>query len=402
MAKGYAAVDHGGRHYPEQAGRAGTTDVDRRDHWRMRSAGLTTRPSPPEPETSRHPASRRFDGLVAVLSAVFIGGLYLDGWAHVHGHVDQSFFTPWHAVLYSGFLVAAAVIAFTALAGLRRGLPLRESVPTGYELSLLGAAIFLVGGVADMAWHIVFGIEANVDALFSPTHLVLAIGGALIVSGPLRSAWRRADADHQPLMPWAAVLSLTVVLSVMTFFLQIAHPLVNPQASGSAPDLRTFFFFYRQALGVSGVIIQTALVMAFVLLAARRFVLPFGALTAILGLNALALSFLGRHVGGLGGGLSLVPAALVAGLLTDTLYAALRASRLRNRRLGFRLFAFGVPVVFYLIYFLTLVATTGIWWSIHLWLGSVVVAGITGWLLSYVAIPPTGAPAASSAGPAWR
>ena len=166
---------------------------------------------------------------------------------------------------------------------------------------------------------------------------------------------------------------------------------MNPQASGSVPDLRTFVF-YRQALGVSGVIIQTAVVMAFVLLAARRFVLPFGALTAILGLNALALSFLGRQVGGLDGGLGLVPAALVAGLLADTLYAALRASRLRNSQLGFRLFAFGVPVVFYLIYFLTLVATTGIWWSIHLSLGSVVLAGITGWLLSYVAIPPLSAP----------
>src|SRR5439155_238380 len=202
----------------------------------MRTAAPPAPPSVSEREAPRRSASRGFDGLVAVLSAVFGGGLYLDGWAHVHGHVHRSFFTPWHAALYSGFLVVAAVIGGTALAGMRRGLPLRESVPTGYELSLLGAGIFLVGGVADMAWHIVF---------------------------------------------------------------------------------------YRQALGVSGVIIQTAVVMAFVLLAARRFVLPFGALTAILGLNALALSFLGRQVGGLDGGLGLVPAALVAGLLADTLYAAL-------------------------------------------------------------------------------
>jgi hypothetical protein len=357
----------------------------------MGIAAPAARPTVPELGTPKHTASRRFDALVAILSTVFGGGLYLDGWAHVHGHVDQSFFTPWHAVLYSGFLVVAAVIGGTALAGMRRGLPLRESVPTGYELSLLGAAIFLVGGVADMAWHMVFGIEANVDALFSPTHLILAVGGVLMASGPLRSAWRRADAGDEAAMPWAAVLSLTVVLSVITFLLQIAHPLVNPQASGSVPDLR-ILVFYQQALGVSGVIIQTAVVMALVLLSARRFILPFGALTAILGLNALALSFLARQVGGVDGGLALVPAALVAGLLADTLYAALRASRLRGSPLGFRLFAFGMPVVFYLVYFLALVATTGIWWSIHLWLGSVAVAGITGWLLSYVAIPPLGGP----------
>ena len=357
----------------------------------MGIAAPPARVTAPELGTPKHTASRRFDGLVAALSAVFIGGLYLDGWAHVHGHVDQSFFTPWHAALYSGYLLVAVVIAGTALAGMRRGLPLRESVPAGYELALFGAAMFLVGGVADMAWHIVFGIEANVDALFSPTHLILATAGSLIVSGPLRSAWRRAEADHEGVMPWAALLSLTVLLSVFTFFLQITHPLVNPQAGGQAPDLRVLVF-YQQALGVSGVIIQTAVVMALVLLAARRFVLPFGALTLVLGLNAFALSFVGHQVGGLDGGLGLLPAALVAGLLADTLYAALQGSRLRGSLVGFRLFAFGAPVVFYLLYFLTVEATIGIWWSIHLWLGAVVLAGITGWLLSYVAVPPLGGP----------
>jgi len=366
----------------------------------MGIAAPPARPTVPELRTPRRTASRRFDGLVAILSAFFGGGLYLDGWAHVHGHVDQSFFTPWHAVLYSGFLVLAAVIAGSARAGLRRGLPLRESVPPGYELSLLGAAVFLVGGVADMAWHLAFGIEVNVDALYSPTHLVLAIGGVLMASGPLRSAWRRADGGPEPaVMPWPAVLSLTVVLSVITFFLQTAHPLVNPQAAGSAGSHN--FSFDQQTIGVIAVIIQTAVVMGLVLLAARRFVLPFGALTAILGLNAFGLAFLGNQVAGRDGGLSLLPAALVAGLLADTLYAALRSSRLRNGELGFRLFAVGVPVVFYLVYFLGLLATTGIWWSIHLWLGSVALAGITGWLLSYVALPPA-MPGAGPPPAAWR
>jgi hypothetical protein len=248
-----------------------------------------------------------------------------------------------------------------------------------------------------MAWHLAFGIEVNVDALYSPTHLVLAIGGVLMASGPLRSAWRRPDGGPDPaVMPWPAVLSLTVVLSVITFFLQIAHPLVNPQAAGSHS-----FSFDQQTIGVIAVIIQTAVVMGLVLLAARRFVLPFGALTAILGLNAFGLAFLGNQVAGRDGGLSLLPAALVAGLLADTLYAALRSTRLRNGELGFRLFAVGVPVAFYLVYFLSLLATTGISWSIHLWLGSVAVAGITGWLLSYVALPPA-MPGAGAAPAAWR
>jgi hypothetical protein len=40
-----------------------------------------------------------------------------------------------------------------------------------------------------MAWHLVFGIETDVAALLSPTHLLLATGAALIVAGPLRAAW---------------------------------------------------------------------------------------------------------------------------------------------------------------------------------------------------------------------
>ncbi len=57
----------------------------------------------------------------------------------------------------------------------------------GYGLSLLGVSIFALGGVSDMIWHMLFGIEVNVDALLSPTHLLLAVGMALIVSGPLRA-----------------------------------------------------------------------------------------------------------------------------------------------------------------------------------------------------------------------
>src|SRR5215469_12275517 len=45
----------------------------------------------------------RFDRIAALLSALVVGGVFLDGWAHNHGKVDQSFFTPWHALLYSAF-----------------------------------------------------------------------------------------------------------------------------------------------------------------------------------------------------------------------------------------------------------------------------------------------------------
>jgi len=52
----------------------------------------------------------RFDLVMGLLSIVYVSGVYLDGWAHAHGLVDRTFFTPWHAVLYSGYLVNAIVL----------------------------------------------------------------------------------------------------------------------------------------------------------------------------------------------------------------------------------------------------------------------------------------------------
>src|SRR5581483_11876177 len=56
-------------------------------------------------KAARYPAGgRRFDLIVAVLSLWILAGLYLDGSAHHHiPDLIETFFTPWHAVLYSGF-----------------------------------------------------------------------------------------------------------------------------------------------------------------------------------------------------------------------------------------------------------------------------------------------------------
>ena len=51
----------------------------------------------------------RYDWLVAVLCTVFLGGAYLDVWAHVHVPELETFFTPWHAVFYAGFFAVTAV-----------------------------------------------------------------------------------------------------------------------------------------------------------------------------------------------------------------------------------------------------------------------------------------------------
>ena len=50
-----------------------------------------------------------FDWVAVALAGWLIGGLHLDGWAHNHHPEMESFFTPWHGVLYSGFFALFGV-----------------------------------------------------------------------------------------------------------------------------------------------------------------------------------------------------------------------------------------------------------------------------------------------------
>ncbi len=588
-----------------------------------------------------------FDWAMVTLSGWLLGGLYLDGWAHRHVSLLDTFFTPWHGVLYSGMLATFVFLTASAVRYRRRGHAWRQSLPPEYGLSFLGVLLFGVGGMADMTWHLLFGIEHGVDALLSPTHLLLAAAGALIGMGPLRSVWRRTSAAPSWVVFLPALLSLTYLLTELTFFTQFAHPVVEPMANerplpdpqsevfvmaadgssqtrliatpgrdvlapswsadgrrlvyasvkdgdsalhtasldqggqdatgltlshptdsfpvlspdgarmafisrlagepgvyvmdayGSTPrrltpsrvvesrlawspdgtsiaytadegghrhvrivgadgsgdrrllphdwpnsepawspdgtrvafagspggntDIylvaadgsaltrlttdpaadtsptwspngsRTAFVSQRdgyaevyvmnadgsgqtdltntpgldevtpawspdgsriayaarslhartvslgQALGIASVVLQTALLMGFVMVAMRRWTLPLGAVSILFGLNAAFLSALEHNF-------VLAASLVVAGVAGDLLLRALRPSAQRRRAL--RLFSFAVPAVLLAVYFLLLGATQGIGWPIHLWAGSIVLAGLTGLLLGYVLVPP--------------
>jgi hypothetical protein len=96
--------------------------------------------SPPVPK--RPPVTPGFDWIMTILSAVFISGLFLDGWAHTHGRVDETFFTPWHAVLYGGYLACAVVLLGALAQHAARGYRWRQALPSGYGLSLIGAGLW--------------------------------------------------------------------------------------------------------------------------------------------------------------------------------------------------------------------------------------------------------------------
>ena len=170
------------------------------------------------------------------------------------------------------------------------------------------------------------------------------------------------------------LLSLSYILSIITLIAQIAHPFVNLWPSFAQQDPFTI-----QSLAVVSILLQTILLMSLVLLTIRRWTLPFGSFTLLLTLNITLLSFMqDTYV--------LIIVAVVAGLFTDVLYVWLKPSVTRPADL--RLFAFIMPVMLYLLYFLTLKLTTGVNWTIHLWLGTTFVAGIASFLLSFLLVPP--------------
>jgi len=176
-----------------------------------------------------------------------------------------------------------------------------------------------------------------------------------------------------------AILSLTFTFSLLTFFTEYASPLITPWPIIDANNSPT--------RGITDILLITALTMSFVLLALRRWRLPFGTFAFMFGLNgALMVVFSPNSL------LVSVPTALLGGLAADLVYRFLQPSL--DQPASVRLFAFLVPAMFYTLYFVDLaivgpvIFQGGIIWSVPFWAGAPVIAGIAGFLLSFVMIPP--------------
>jgi len=164
---------------------------------------------------------------------------------------------------------------------------------------------------------------------------------------------------------------------MVTFFLQFDHPYTSQWAAGSAP----FFDAVEmsEALGVLGIILQSLVMMTILLMLITRFDLPLGSITAILTVNAL-------FVTSIKGFDPIVVLVLAVGVVGDVLLLWLRPDERRPAQL--RIFAFLLPAALYALYFPALMRVDGVWWEVHFWTGSILLAGIVGVLVSYMVLPP--------------
>lgn len=330
-------------------------------------------------------ATLRCDGAVALACSGLISGLYLDGWAHVHHPDLETFFTPWHGILYSGFLLVALTLVAPVLLARRHAVSWRTAIPVGYGLGLIGVALFAFGGLGDLSWHIVFGIEADTEALLSPPHLLLATGVGLMVSTPLRSAWVRNDAPRR----WASwlppLLSISLLLALMGFFTSYAHPFTATAASRHS--LRPDAMHTTVELAMASILVQSMISSGSLLVLIRRWGgrWPFGSLTILTTLTLAPLTLMyDRFLST--GPLPLSMAAVLAGLVSDGLLRLLRPTTTRPRTM--RTFASAAPVTLIASYLAAIGMTVGFQWSLHLILGAGVLAGMAGMFVSYLVVPP--------------
>lgn len=332
------------------------------------------------------------DAVMAALAAWLLAGLLLDGYVHnTRGDQLESFFTPWHGVLYSGFAASALWIARPLLRPGRRLRARIAALPDGYALGLLGAAIFAVGGAVDAAWHSLYGIEVDLEALLSPPHLLLLAGAMLMVTTPARAAWRRAG-EVPSLRAFApALVSVTLATLLVGFFFMYSSGLYDFHATarfarvfepgGDLADL-AFLEEVLMAFGVVTRLATTVILMVPALLIVRRWTPPRGTFTVLFTTYAGFMLVLGDAFQQS----EMMIAGVVAGLSADLLVAWLRPAV--DRPTALRTFSAAVPAVLWTTHFGLLAAAGNLGWPFVVWGGVVLFAAGAGYALSVLTLPP--------------
>ena len=326
----------------------------------------------------------RLDWWMAIVTCLMVFGLFIDGWAHNHGRVDNTFFTPWHAILYSAYGVAALTLIVLHFRNVSMGYHWTRALPRGYMPALFGAFAFALAGMGDMLWHETFGFEESLESLLSPTHLLLAASGLLINTGPIRALWRR-NAEHSWRGLFPAILAITAVASVFTFFMIYAAVSSNLRAlTGIRPESHTL----TDIFGVQALVMHGNILLGVVLFFSRRWRLPFGSVAFIFTINAILMIWVDVvHTADF----LLAFSAAFAGLLGDLLLRQRTNGAPARIRLASCLlpFAYSLGAVLILhVLGATVWGLGGLWWEIHMWLGAPILAGAFGYGLSLLAHPP--------------
>lgn len=164
-------------------------------------------------------------------SVMEIWGGSWDITSHLLG-APETFFTPPHAVLYSGVGVSliAAIIAVIIL--LKNREVRSTSLALGLKLIIVGSIIQIFAGPSDYTWHEMFGT----DGLLSPTHLTL-ITGILIQSVGITFGLTRSIQHGFKVVKPATLVSFSALwFIVIAFIFQFTLPISRGETMNLNPD----------------------------------------------------------------------------------------------------------------------------------------------------------------------
>lgn len=312
------------------------------------------------------PGSARHDrNAIAFFGTWMVTGLFVDGWAHV-ANKPETFFSPWHLLLYSGF--GAAVVYFM----FRERVLKRPTTPDRY--TTVGLVLFVAGAVGDGIWHEIFGIEVDLEALLSPTHLALMAGGILMLGFGYRTAVAHDGIGDRA--SGGLIVTLTLCAAVTMFFTQYlnAFGFSGLRSSPGGNDI-------WEVHAIGSVFVTNAILLGLVFLLVRRWTTPM--LTFTLTFGALATGMV--LLDGADGPMLHIAAAALSGFLADVLARRLRPHESVR---GARAFSVIVPLVLWTAWFASLHVMDGVRWPAELLGGTIVLAALQGAGMGLLAFSP--------------
>lgn len=156
-----------------------------------------------------------------------IGGTSWDVTSHIMKE-PETFFTPSHAVLYTGIGLLTLAAGIGGFILIRSKEIRRKSFATGFKLLIIGSMVSLTAGPSDFLWHEAFGV----DGLLSPPHLALITGMLInsiaVVLGLARIRYTGLTPSKEKivrlaLIPAFAALWFTMIWYVYMFSLPFSN-----------------------------------------------------------------------------------------------------------------------------------------------------------------------------------
>ena len=187
----------------------------------------------------------------------FFIGAWIDSSAHTYLIDDiETFFTPWHAVLYSGY-------AFSVLVAIYVKNKIKDYI---FDVGVLGAVVFGIGGASDAVWHTLLGIETGVEPLVSPSHLMLFLGAFLMLDYVFTARPSTEKLDT------ASVVAVSTIYGLIMFITQFLHPYLQYGVFFSYDDAFAAGTLFFQAM-LAGIVFVYAI--RFKMTSSQMFLLYF-------------------------------------------------------------------------------------------------------------------------------